>query len=660
MNKKVLLGILICILYIIMYKNQSFAGNSIVWDKKVDMSYTSLSSIVYGTNKAFVAVGNEGTILISNDGIKWNENKSGIDDNLIDIAFNNNIYVAVGANGTILTSSDTVNWTKQNSGITNNISTVIWDGIKFVAAANNLGLISYDGINWSNHIIPILDQRSVVKDVYWDGNKYLAVGDLGSNLIIASQNAIDWTVSLKMSVGLEGTHFNSIVSNGNKYIAVGQNGSTDAIIANSTDTLSWKINKNVREDLRIPFTGTVLHDVIWTGQKFIAVGGFENPGIILTSNNGDVWRLTQTDNHKSLLSIASSNDKKVVVGADGIIYLAIESDKWVKIERNSLPELDNMVWDGKQYIAKDLSNIYTSPDGYQWTKRTSNPLANYGRGKIIWNDNKYVTIFEGGYIFSSSDAVTWTGGKIAADVKLRDIIWAGNKFLITGDYFKNYTQVVYISNDGAKWNRYDTNKNVGIKKVIWDGKMFIAAGGMTFVKNNDGSTFITTEGNNGVISVSLDGIKWDNAEHDECGNLSDVCWNGSTFVAAGSGGTIMASLDGLNWSKVNSNTNVMLKNILYNGVQYVVVGVTDIIISKDGFTWNSISNNDIRYFTSIIWDTDRYIAIGVDKRGKGFIKTSYNCRDWDSKYEINNGLPEYTFWGSNKYFVYCNNHTIYS
>jgi hypothetical protein len=62
-----------------------------------------LRGITYG-NGLFVAVGSDGTILTSPDGINWMARTSGTSNGLIGVAYGNGLFVAVGEDGAILTS----------------------------------------------------------------------------------------------------------------------------------------------------------------------------------------------------------------------------------------------------------------------------------------------------------------------------------------------------------------------------------------------------------------------------------------------------------------------------------------------------------------------------------------------------------------------------
>jgi photosystem II stability/assembly factor-like uncharacterized protein len=70
---------------------------------------------------AFLNAGSYGG---SGDGVAgttWTQRNSGTNYSLMYVAYGNNTFVAVGLNGTILTSQDGVNWTRRSLKIANRL-----------------------------------------------------------------------------------------------------------------------------------------------------------------------------------------------------------------------------------------------------------------------------------------------------------------------------------------------------------------------------------------------------------------------------------------------------------------------------------------------------------------------------------------------------------
>jgi len=127
---------------------QSNPGEEWVWRNPLPQG-NELFGIAWSGSR-FVAVGADGTIINSPDGVSWTNCNSGTTIELNSISWSGSQFVAVGNSGTILTSPDGVNWTKQTSGTGDTLRGVVWGGNQFVAVGNNKNILtSPDGIIWT-------------------------------------------------------------------------------------------------------------------------------------------------------------------------------------------------------------------------------------------------------------------------------------------------------------------------------------------------------------------------------------------------------------------------------------------------------------------------------------------------------------------------------
>ena len=99
-------------------------------------------------NEKFIAVGKNGSLLTSTDGITWDNKTSGISTDLKEISYGNGEYVAVGTDGTIISSVDTETWTSRD-GASGNLWAIDFGNGTFLTGGNNI-YRSYDGITWDN------------------------------------------------------------------------------------------------------------------------------------------------------------------------------------------------------------------------------------------------------------------------------------------------------------------------------------------------------------------------------------------------------------------------------------------------------------------------------------------------------------------------------
>ena len=88
--------------------------------------YNPLNSIAYG-NEIFIAVGDSGTIIRSEDEENWTKAniESGYNKIINDIVYGNNMFVAVGGFGTILVSKNNgISWEEYIVGNLNSLKNI--------------------------------------------------------------------------------------------------------------------------------------------------------------------------------------------------------------------------------------------------------------------------------------------------------------------------------------------------------------------------------------------------------------------------------------------------------------------------------------------------------------------------------------------------------
>jgi len=130
---------------------QSFDGAN--WSNIESNGNTYLSGIAFGTN-TFVAVGANGIVQTSTNGVDWTPQTSGTSKSLFRVTRGNGIFVAVGeargATGVILASSDGLSWTNQNSGVAKDLHGVVYgSGLYVTVGARGTILTSADAVTWN-------------------------------------------------------------------------------------------------------------------------------------------------------------------------------------------------------------------------------------------------------------------------------------------------------------------------------------------------------------------------------------------------------------------------------------------------------------------------------------------------------------------------------
>ena len=252
------------------------------------------SYVDYDTFKAYYG------ILTSSNGVAWTTVKMempGYSCALSGVAYGGGQFVAVGEEGTILTSPDGVTWTAQTSGTETVLYAVAYGGGKFVVVGfSNVFYTSSDGINWTAHASGSPQYYHYA--VAYDGSQFVATGRNG--VILTSPDGVHWTSRTSGTTEtLEG-----IVYGGGQFVVSGRNG----VILTSPNGATWTA--------RTSGTTVDIHEVAYDGSQFVVVGG---SGTILTSPDGVTWTADNSGTPRWLFGVTYDGSQFVVVGDSGTI-----------------------------------------------------------------------------------------------------------------------------------------------------------------------------------------------------------------------------------------------------------------------------------------------------------------------------------------------------
>ena len=165
----------------------------------------------FTTSGLFVAVGNSGKILTSDNGTSWDERSSGTTSTLIGITYGNNKFMTMSGDktGTMLTSSNGTSWTSTS-----------WTCSDCTPDPDNNSIQPYN---------------FTLEDVTYGNSTFVAVGTSGT--ILTSSDGTSWdNRSSGTSLSLSGVTYGN-----NKFMTMGSSGTTHTILTSSNGT-SWTSN----------------------------------------------------------------------------------------------------------------------------------------------------------------------------------------------------------------------------------------------------------------------------------------------------------------------------------------------------------------------------------------------------------------------------------
>jgi len=292
-------------------------------DSGTNWSYQSvpttqiLQSVVWDTqNSQFVAVGSNGTILTSTDGLTWTDRSiAAATIDLKGIAEHQGLLVAVGSSGAVSSNNAGLTWNYGlNAGVSMNA--VAWNGSLMLAVGRNGDIrASYDGFLWFEwdyvEANPPIYNDVAVNDLY----TVVAVGSRG-RLDYSTDNGASWTKGPSSPIPTETYKAVEWVPAVNRFVAVGS-----SLAKTSSTGTFWSTAAT-------PPVGTVA-DLAFssptaTTAKLVAVG-FKAAH---TSTNGSTWvqhAAAFTTSTNGVAAMSKSPYTFVAVGANNSVSSSADS-----------------------------------------------------------------------------------------------------------------------------------------------------------------------------------------------------------------------------------------------------------------------------------------------------------------------------------------------
>lgn len=530
---------------------QGFLSNVMDW------SSGYLTGVCFGNNE-WVVVGQSGYIATAVPNLTSGTRKtSGTTQHLNGIVWAGTLgrYIAVGNNGTILLSADATTWTAQTSGTTIKLNAVHWDGAQFLAVGDGVILTSPNGTAWTlrtNYLNINTNLSAVAKSP----SRYVAVGAGGT--IRHSVDGITWLGANQPS-GTSAQTMTGVAWNGSYFVIVATS-MTSVFV--STDGITWSLVNDATAVSGNTFC-------IWAGSRFIAGSG-TGPG--RTSVNATDWVQAPL---RYTTAAASNGSTVLVVGGVNTSFRGTTTfstdggSTWFDIA--TYPKnINAIVWSGTQFVAVGAGGyIATSTDGVTWVQQNSGTSESILT--VIWTGSKFVATANSSRVLYSDDGVVWGNAVISGTTyTFYGLTYGAGLYIVCGTQGKLFT-----STNLTTWTERATGTTSIWRAITYTGTYFIMVGngGMISVSATGTSGWtdrrtsnttqqlntiahsvspsrIITMGNAGTVRFSNDGgITWSSLANVSTKNINRLI--GSTsgkFFGVGQDGLICASDGGLIWS----------------------------------------------------------------------------------------------------------------
>lgn len=564
-----------------------YASSGGTWLTQTSGTTSNLYAVTFGGG-VFVAVGANGTIITSPNGIDWTAAVNGTAaQDLNTVAYGNGIFIAAGTNGVVFASSNGgATWqAAANLGDAISVTATVFGNGRFVAIARNTvthaGTIFYtaDAATWHGATVPANVSDAPVYGAF-DGSLFLALGanadgHTGAS-VLTSNDGINWTAQASL-LPATSVPF-ALTANGSLFVVLLEPAASDTAVTTpvgietSSDGSSWiTLGAN---DLPASWSQHIPRQLSYTGSAYLVVGA---SAYLATSINLVNWipasPVTALTLNR-LRGIEWLNNRFFAVGDDDTILTSANGVDWnnqaVTVATRS--NLRDIAYNGKRFVIVGSNNIVlTSTDGASWSVIRMQPESPAGTvfTGVDWNGSVFAAVGTGGVVYSSPDGLNWTPRTSGTQDNLWGVVWSGEYFVAVSDSVHDNTPII-ISSDGSTWiaATFYADNPVALYGVHWDGLRMIVSGSATM---SDGRQV-------GFMATSTDCFCWATYNADVQDVFSDATFNGNQFIAVGRS-TLYTSEDGIHWTAPTpSIQGVELQKLAaYNG-QLVSTGYAGAIL----------------------------------------------------------------------------------
>lgn len=369
-------------------KQYNYRNSESGYNPVTSANNSQYNSIAYNAG-LWIAVGSNGSITSTTDGVVWSNIISGVPNNLLAVTYALGYWIVVGSNGCILVSTGGSAWQQVNVATFSTFTSLAsFNSYIYATSADGSIWSTVDGLVW-NQTNTGLTNRKLTGMTYGNGI-YVAVGSAGT--VLYSQNAVTWFTAPAIS----STDLNSVDYANGYFVTTGGSGKTYY----STDGQKWY------RSLVDTFVGAATDGAY---AYFLTSWGDIYRG---SNNNTSLQMYTSVGVVDVYNALAYGNAMLVAVSDTGAIYNSTDLLNFTQRNTGSQP-LTSVVYDdvsgAPKFIAVgNLGNILTSTNGIVWNLQTAVTTNNLN-GVAVFSNGNYIAVGEAGTILvSTNGGTTWT------------------------------------------------------------------------------------------------------------------------------------------------------------------------------------------------------------------------------------------------------------
>jgi hypothetical protein len=521
------------------------------WTQQSSPVRHDLRGVVW-TGSRWVVVGDLGTILSGTDARVWQAARGIPSVGLRAIAARPGLLVAAGSGGSLVSSTDGLAWTPQHSGTSEILwGGARMGSTLLVSGKNATVLASMDGSSWRN--VPTYphptDDQAAPRPFLWQlaaqGPRLVAVGDFGGVLdgslsgLWAVQSPTDEILrgvafgrGVAVAVGSSGVilravgrgrwasvpspttaDLRGVAYTGSRFVAVGD----QSTIISSRDGLRWQIDTTAMP--------CALLAVTRGAGRYVAVGG---AGQLLSSSDGRVWTASRRPTGQDLYALAYGRFGFIAAGADGTVLQSADGQRWAGRRLATRLNMHAVTWTGREYlIGGDRGQLFASGNGVGWRRL---PILAFHSIRDFATAGTTTVAAGAGTVARRGPGGQWTLESVGFGRFQTSIAAGAGRFVIVG----HNGEALVSTDDGRTWTAGATGAEINLDRVVFAGGRFIATG-------------------EGTALSSRDGLSWSTVTLPTPRSIRSIAVNGPTLVAVGDGETILRSTDrGCRWRPITA------------------------------------------------------------------------------------------------------------
>lgn len=272
--------------------------NGLVWAAEPRASVRKWQDVAFGAH-SFVATDGR-SILTSKNGAAWTEQWKNEDRLWLNVVlFGGGRFLVGSGQGAVLVSNDAQTWTESATGLAS-VAHAAWGNDRYVVAGTGRDstetiATSKDGLTWK-----LAEGPPKIRLLAFGNGQFMAITDLGA--VLASTDGVTWTE--QAALGYKAAWSHSLVFGRGQFFLADHEG----VVWSSPDGRDWSQSE----------AGFAMTGLVYLEQHLIAL---LPGGQLATSSDGAHWRIRQVGVSQVIRNMAYGDGRYVALATGGTLLL---------------------------------------------------------------------------------------------------------------------------------------------------------------------------------------------------------------------------------------------------------------------------------------------------------------------------------------------------